>query len=582
MALDGVLLFGLAKELSSGLANGRIDKIQQPETDEIHITIRSMGRNCRLLLSASASHPRIHLTQQSKQNPLVPPMFCMVLRKHLSGGRFIGIRQPGMERILEIDFEVINELGDLDKKTLIIEIMGRHSNVILTDANGKILDSVKRVDNSVSRIREVLPGEQYQYPPSQGKANPLTASVEEVAEKLMEYDSSSSPEDILSKAYTGISKTTAKEICRLAKESSKNNPLTPDDIASAFVNFITGVKNGNFKPALLLDNAGNPKDVLPLPYGLYPMERLKIFPSFSDALDEFFRERDKQERIQQRTAHLSRILKNNIDRCRRKLELQSEELEKAKNAEIYRLYGELITSNIYMIAAGVSEISVPNYYQPDCPLIAIPLDPAKTAAQNAQHYFKLYNKAKTVLNKQSLLIDETQEELNYLESVAQSLSICDNEAEILEIREELVKEGYIRNRSGSGKAKKTIPSKPHRYVSCDGFEILVGKNNIQNDHLTLKVASANDIWLHTKLIHGSHVIIRTEGRPVPDSTLLEAANLAAYYSKGRSSANVPVDYCPRKNVKKPGGAKPGMVIYNQYKTIYITPSESMVLAMKKL
>ncbi|HHY83254.1 MAG TPA: fibronectin/fibrinogen-binding protein [Clostridiales bacterium] len=585
MALDGILLFGLARELNNILANGRVDKIQQPEIDEIHLTIRNKGRNYKLLLSASASHPRIHLTNQSKQNPMVPPKFCMVLRKHLSGGRFISVRQPGMERILEIDFEVINEIGDLDKKSLIIEIMGRHSNIIMTDSDGKILDAVKHVDNSVSRVREVLPGELYHYPPTQGKTDPLSATAEEVSAKFTAAEKENIPENILSNAYTGLSKITAKEICRIAEERSSRSAssTSPDEIAASFVDFISKVKDGMFEPTLLMDEEGKPKDVLPMPYGLFPLNRLKKYPTFSEALDDFFIERDKTERIQQRTAYLNRVIKNNLERCLRKLEIQTEELDKAKNAEMYRLYGELITANIYRIPPGIDEISVPDYYQPDLPLITIPLDRYKTPAQNAQNYFKLYNKAKTVLSKQSLLIQDTREEINYLESVAQNLSICENEAEILEIKDELIKEGYIRDKDASGKARKQQPaSKPYRFISSDGFEILVGKNNIQNDHLTLKIASSHDIWLHTKLIQGSHVIIRTGGQPVPETTLLEAANLAAYYSKGRSSANVPVDYCPKKNVKKPSGAKPGMVIYNQYKTIYVTPSEEMVKSMKKL
>lgn len=585
MAFDGVLLNGLARELQAVLANGRIDRIHQPETDEIHILIRNNGENYKLLLSASASYPRIHLTRQNKANPLVPPMFCMVLRKHLTGGRLLSIHQPGFERILVITFEVLNEMGDLTEKKLIIEIMGRHSNIIFTDHDGKILDSIKHVGENISRVREVLPGKQYVSPPSQGKSDPLNASHEQVVSLLASNDSGANWPRLLSDAFTGISRITAEEICQTAYANDACRQLadnTAGRIASAFIRFFSRVREGLFQPVMLLDDQGKPKDVLPFPYDLYPESLLRHYPAFSEATDDFFVTRDRTERAQQRTANLHRVIKNNLDRCTKKLAIQQQEVEEAKKGEIYKLYGELITSNIYIIPAGVDEVSLNNYYDPENASILVPMDNTKTASQNAQAYYKMYNKSKTVIEKQTKFIRETREEILYLESLTEHLSMSTEEADILEIKEELIREGYIRGESGKGKPKRHTVSKPHHYLSSDGFEIFVGKNNTQNDQLTLKMAVSTDLWLHTKVIPGSHVIIKASGRPIPENTLAEAANLAAYYSKGRASANVPVDYCPRKNVKKPGGTKPGMVIYEQYKTVYVTPSEEMVQAMKKL
>jgi predicted ribosome quality control (RQC) complex YloA/Tae2 family protein len=585
MAFDGVLLNGLLRELKRVLINGRIDRIHQPESDEIHIIIRNHGENHKLLLSASANYPRIHLTKTNKANPIAPPMFCMVLRKHLMGSRLMSINQPGFERILELTFETLSELGDLTEKKLVIEIMGRHSNIILTDNDGKILDSIKHVGSNISRVREVLPGKQYISPPSQGKSDPLIAEQDHIESLFTPSESNARPERILANSFTGISRTTAEEICRKALGEGKPNchqVSIGKKIACAFLDFFSYVREGLFQPVILLDEQGKPKDILPFPYGLFPSKLLKHYQSFSLALDDFFEVRDRVERIHQRTSHLQKVIKNNLERASKKLTILHEEMEKAEKAEVYRLYGELITSNIYNIPSGADLVTLNNYYDPDNAAIEVPMDPTKSPAQNAQSYFKLYNKAKTTIEKHSKFIKETEDEIRYLDSLAEHLNMCTEEADIQEIREELAREGYIRRESRKGKPKQDLVSKPHRFVSSDGFEIFVGKNNTQNDYLTLKMAGSNDLWLHTKVIPGSHVIIKTKGQSVPESTLKEAANLAAFYSKGRASSNVPVDYCPKKNVRKPSGAKPGMVIYDQYKTLYITPSEEMVRAMKKL
>jgi predicted ribosome quality control (RQC) complex YloA/Tae2 family protein len=575
MAFDGVFLYGLAKELEDALRGGRVDRIQQPEADEIHITVRNKGGNHKLLLSASANHPRIHLTRQSKINPFTPPMFCMALRKHLSGARLSFIKQLGMDRILKIGFASINELGDSSEKFLVIEIMGRHSNIILIDSDDLILAAIKHVNQNISRVREVLPGRSYTYPPSQNKIDPLAAQALDVEEVLLSSKPGSSPVDLLTKVYTGISRVTSEEICyRGNGETSK--------IAEAFRQFFQQVRDNQLQPTLLMDDAGKPLDVFPMQYTMYHLDRLKFCTSFSEALEEFFSMRDKAERIQQRTAHLHRVIKNNVARCRKKIELQNKELEKAKDAKQYRLFGELIISNIHQISTGTKQVTLLNFYSSDNSMITIPLDPAKTPAQNAQNYFKMYNKYRRVQETHSRFIKETREELEYLESITQYLSICTDENDITEIQEELVQEGYLKTRARVKKKRPLTTSKPHRFLSSDGFEIYVGKNNLQNDRLTFKIAMPGDLWLHTKAIQGSHVIVKTEGKTIPNTTLLEAANLAAYYSNGRCSANVPVDYCIRKNVRKPKGAKPGMVIYEQYKTIFVTPSEEMMLSMRKL
>ncbi|NLA83999.1 MAG: fibronectin/fibrinogen-binding protein [Clostridiales bacterium] len=590
MAYDGVLLYCVTRELESKLVGGRINKIQQPDKDEIHITIRSKGNNYKLLLSASANYPRIHLSRHTKTNPLVPPVFCMVLRKHLLGGKLISIHQPNMDRILELNFEVIDEMGDLQVKKIIIEIMGKHSNIILTGAKGLILDAIKHVNSNISRVREVFPGIPYVSPPSKNKLDPFKVHISDVVNKLQTHESRFQPADIIVKSFFGISKITAEEICHRAYNHITEKyadsaykcigKVSIENIAISFMRFFQEMVHNKFQPTILLDEENKLKDIFPMRYTMFHSELLKSYNSISDALDDFYFIRDQKERIQQRSSQLSRVVRNNLERCRNKLQKQIDALERAKKLEQYRLYGELITANIYQIPKGAKEIVLTNYYEPESPMVLIPLQPDKTPVQNAQIYFKQYNKAKTILEKHSQLIEETNNELEYLESILHYLSACINESDIIDIHEELIREGYLKNKSKSENKRKKNISKPHRFLSSDGLEILVGKNNTQNDQLTFKTAAPYNIWLHTKAVHGSHVIIKTNKQPVPETTLKEAANLAVYFSKGRNSSNVPVDYCYKKYVKKPKGAKPGMVIYDNFKTIYITPSEDMLFPMR--
>ncbi|SFP68721.1 Rqc2 family fibronectin-binding protein [Caldicoprobacter faecalis] len=586
MAYDGVLLSCVIEELRSKILNRRIDKVYQPEKDEIYLHIRSRDEELKLLLSASTNHPRIHLVKSTKPNPLTPPMFCMLLRKHLTGGKIVDIVQPQMERIAEILIESTNELGDLAIKRLIIEIMGRHSNIILVDEDGKIIDSIKHVNESMSRVRQVLPGLVYSPPPAQDKRNPLSETPDSFKDLLKSMSTNKKVENVLLNNYMGISPTTAFEIVyrALSDKTMGIQELSEQQLEAlcrSFMAFFDEVKNKQFSPTMLKDEEGYPRDIFPFVYQQYPASMLERYSSVSEMLEAFYSERDRLERLQQRTSYLSKLLKANLERCQKKLAVQMEELQQAKEADKFRLWGELLTANAHSIPKGLKEVTLVNYYDPNGSTVIIPLDEKKSPIQNAQEYFKKYSKAKNTLDKVSKQIEESREEIDYLEALLESLEKCTEESDVEEVYQELAEQGYIK-KTTKEKREAPAPSKPHHFISSDGFDIFVGKNNYQNDRLTLKTAGANDIWLHTKNIPGSHVIIKTGGRPVPENTLVEAALLAAYFSKGRNSSNVPVDYCPRKNVKKPSGAKPGMVIYEGYNTIYVTPSEEKIQSIKKL
>jgi len=585
MAYDGVMLNCVIAELRNKLINTRIEKIYQPEKDEIHLHIRSRDGSLRLLLSASANHPRIDLIQSAKSNPFSPPMFCMLLRKHLVGGRIIDIVQPGFDRIAEIIIENINEMGDLAYKRLIIEIMGRHSNIILVDDNGRIIDSIKHVNETISRVRQVLPGRMYETPPTQDKKNPLEQTHKSLMDILKCAPPNKKPENIITDNFAGISRTTASEIIyrALGDYSNTLQSITTDQltaICDSFISFFDDVKGKRFYPVILLNNDGYPKDIFPFMYMLYPRHMQQHYSSISEMLEAFYSERDKLERLKQRSSHLLKVLKINLERCQKKLAIQLEELQEAKDADKFRLWGELITANIHAIPNGLPEVNLVNYYDPNGESITIPMDKNKTPIQNAQQYYKKYSRAKNAVEKLKNQISESREELTYLEGLLDSLDKSTDESDLEEIRQELIEQGYIKKTSRD-KKRSQVSSKPHHFISSDGFDIFVGKNNYQNDQLTLKTADHNDIWLHTKNIPGSHVIIKTNGRQVPENTLYEAGILAAYFSKAKDSSQVPVDYCPRKNVKKPKSARPGMVIYERYNTIYVTPSEDEIKKLKQ-
>jgi len=587
MPFDGITVSSLVNELESTILNGRIEKIYQPEKDELNINIRNNKTNYRLVISASPMYPKMHLTEAVKSNPLTAPAFCMLLRKHLTSSRIISIKQPSLERIIELSFNCVDEMGYSVEKSLIVEIMGRHSNIIFIDSESRvIIDSIKRVGNDMSSIRTVMPSFKYIYPPSADKIDPLTINSEDFLSSIKTEAGSVKAHKHLVKTFYGISPVIAQEICFRAridgdsdiKELDKNSIFA---LFGEFNNVMEEIKNKNFTPNIIREGTKN-IDFSPLKLSIYSSHEILKTNSISKAIEEFYFQKDLQDRIKQRTGDLSRILKTRLERSEKKLGILESELAEAKNSEYYRLCADIIMSNLYRLHKGQDKAVLPNFYSSEGEDIEIKLDPRLSPSDNAQKYYKQYNKskgAKKIIKEQ---IEQVLDEIVYLESIQDSLSKSLNESEINEIRQELIQEGYIKSRKENKKGTKNSqkPSKPMHFISSSGFNIYVGKNNMQNDYLTLKLASANDLWFHTKDIPGSHVILKTEGREPDENTLIEAATLAAYYSKGKLSSNVPVDYTQKKNVKKPSGAKPGKVIYENYKTIYITPDEEMVNKMK--
>ncbi|HWR60591.1 MAG TPA: NFACT RNA binding domain-containing protein [Clostridia bacterium] len=585
MPFDGSVVNSIVHELNSKLVNGKIDKIYQPEKDELVISVRSYKDTCKLLLSASSTYPRVHLTEESKSNPAVPPSFCMLLRKHLLGGRIVSVNQPDFERIIEIDIDSFDELGYSAHKTLIAEIMGRHSNIIFIDKpTGRVIDSIKRVSFEISSVREILPGKEYEYPPSGEKSSPLTAVKEAFLGGIERLPGSTKAEKFIMNSYNGISPVVARDICQ-------KSGLDPDTdlkqcgigqlerLYASFDGFRKTVLNAGFSPYIVYRD-GKASDFSCLPLEIYGNSEKLEYASISEAVERFYHEKDSKDRIKQRSGDIHKIISNRLDRCYKKLEILGEELRDAAASEKYKIYGDLIMSNIYFLQKGEEKARLQNYYSPGAEYVDIPLDTRLSPSANAQRYYKHYNKSKNALAKINVQIEENRQEIMYLETQLDNLDKCTEELELEEVRNELAEQGYIKLRKTSGN-KRLKASKPMHFISSSGFEIYVGKNNVQNDYLTLKFAVTRDIWLHTKDIPGSHVIIKTEGKEVDDITLTEAANLAAYYSKGRLSSKVPVDYTARKNVRKPNGAKPGMVIYENNSTVYITPDEAKINSMKK-
>ncbi len=581
LPFDGVVTKCVVQELAEILVGGRVEKVFQPEVDEIILNIRSQGQNLKLLLSANANYPRIHITDVSKENPQTPPVFCMLLRKHLSSGKITGVDFFDFERIIRVRIESTNELGDLSEKNLIIEIMGRHSNIILTNSENKIIDSVKHVDAEVSSVREVMPARPYIFPPAQTKTSPQQLDIEKF------FESISAPAPISVEKYLlnnikGFSPLLCAEICHRAKIDNKANILTLSEenisrLKIALAEVIETINNSAFSPCIIFD------DLKPVDFHCIQIKQftnISTIPSISKILDTYYRTKDNTERLKQKKADLVKVLNNNIDRCNKKLAIHQDKLREVSDREKLKLYGELITANIYCIPGNTSKVSLHNYYSENNEYIDIELDENITPQQNAQRYFKRYSKAKSAFAYTTEQLAENQSELEYLESVMQILDNCTSLQEIEEVREELTEQGYYSQRKKNKAKKRMAASQPLHYKSSDGIDIYVGKNNKQNDMLTLKTAASNDIWLHTKNIPGSHVIIKKLQHDIPDNTLLEAAILAAYHSKAKASSSVPVDYTQIRHVKKPSGAKPGMVIYDNYKTIVVTPNEELVNKLK--
>lgn len=588
MALDGLVIHSIVDELSSKLVGGKVDKISQPENDEIILNIRNNPNNYKLVLSASASNPRVYIANNyKKQNPKKAPVFCMLFRKHIQGGTITKVSQIGFERIIKISVESLDELKEKSTKDIIVEIMGRHSNIILVQSeNSKIFDSAKRVPVSVSRVRQILPGLTYELPPAQDKINPLDKLSSEVfIENIKTYDG-----PVFKGIYTkflGISPIIAKEICFRSSVDPKINTfdLTDEDISRLYIEFeklFKDISKNNFHPSIIVDRSIDK-------YVDFSCVNLTIYKdldsiyneSVSEVLENYYQTRDVKDRIHQRASDLRKSITIKLDRLYNKQKKQHEELLESEHADEFKLKGELLTAYIYMIKKGMKEIEVQNFYTSDYSNIKISLNENLTPSENSQKYFKKYNKLKTAKKEITHQMDINEEEIDYLENILLSIDNCENMDELQDIREELVKLGYAKVQ-GKAKPKKetTLTTMPHKFLSSDGTTIFVGKNNKQNDHLTLRIADYDDIWMHTKNIPGSHVIIKCAGTEVSDETIFEGAMLAAYFSKSKMSSKVPVDYTKKKNVKKPSGSKPGMVIYETNSTIYVTPTEEMVAKLK--
>lgn len=583
MALDGAFLHQLKKEISGRALGARAEKIYQPARDELVVLLRGRGFSGRLLLSASPTAARVHFTEFAPENPAVPPMFCMLLRKYLGGAKLTDISQPGLERLLRFHFETVNELGDPVSLSLVVELIGRQSNLILLDHDGRIIDAARRVDIENS-TRLIQPGARYELPEPQGKLNLPETSAEEVLSALRLQP----PDTELSAALLRTLDGASPIVCReLAFSAGRGEELRVAGLSQevstrllvALKRLSQSMKEGG-TPTLVLRPDGSPLDFTYIPVSQYGMAAVtRELPDYSALLDSFYAEREKAARLKRHSQDLLKLLTTLSQRIARKINAQKADLARCEGRETLRIYGELLKANLHAVPKGASFAEVDNYYDPEMKKLRIPLNTALSPAQNAQRYFKEYKKTYTAEQTLTGLIEKSEEELNYIDSIFDALTRAESDQELEEIRAELESVGYLKGaRSG---AKKTVASAPLQFVSSDGFTILVGRNNRQNDQLTLHEAAKDDIWLHTKNIPGSHVIIRCDGRPVPDRTLEEAAVLAAYHSKARLSAAVPVDYTSVRKVKKPSGAKPGMVIYEGNSTAYVNPDSALVARLSE-
>ena len=587
MAFDGFVTHSIVRELNSKLILGKIDKIYQPEKDEIIISVRTLTGNHRLLLSAASSNPRIHLTELSRQNPINAPLFCMILRKHLTGGKIINISQQDFDRVVIIDIECYTEMGDLTTKSIVIEIMGRHSNIILIKDDKKIIDSIKHIDGTVSAVRQVLPNLFYELPPKQEKTSPKSISPAAFAEKLHNYGDDTLLDKILLSEFMGMSPLTSREIVYRITGNTKTflNEVAPNDFTKHTCEILADIINNENKASVVLD-ATTKKPVAFSCIKLSQYEgsgEVSICDSISHAVENFFASRDLQDRLVQKSSGITKVINNNIERCEKKIAIHADILEKSEKREQYKIFGDLLTANIYKIESGAESVSVTNYYSEENEEITISLQPELSPSANAQRYYKLYAKTKAAEQHAKEQLRDAEAEKLYLESVLDSVKRAETYQDISEIREELSEQGYISNGGNKNTKKKNKEkSLPIEFLSSDGYTILVGRNNKQNDELTIRMAFSSDIWLHTKIIPGSHTIIRTNQSPddVPDNTILEAATIAAYFSKAQNSSGVPVDYTQIKNVKKPNGAKPGFVIYETNNTVYVTPDKDLVEKLK--
>lgn len=579
MSMDGLSLLAVSTELQT-LIGGKVDKIQQPERDTLILTIRAGGSNYRLLLCAHPENGRIQLTQTSYPNPPEPPAFCMLLRKRLTGGRVHSVKQPSLDRVLVIEIEARDELGDTVLLKLVTEVMGKHSNICFLSQSETILDCARHVGAGMSSVRMLLPGIVYTPPPPQDKINPLLASEEDFNTALEERGAI---HKLLSGKFFGLSPDCARQMAsRWSGEAELDASALSDTDRRSFARFVHGLyrsfAQGQFSPTIVYNGVKEPVAVYAFTPACALQSCLQV-KTMSAALDVFYAERDKLERFRRRSVSAQRVIQNHLERCYKRLTVAEQALNQDDDLERLRLNGEMILSSAYSLARGMQAAKLMNYYLDPPAECVVELDERLSPQENAQRYFKRYQKGKAARALASDQREKALEEIAYLEGQQDNLDKCTSDGELAEIREELVREGYLKPENSRVKPQKHAPSKPLSIRSSDGLEIYVGRNNQQNDALTLHFARPEDWWFHTKNIPGSHVIVRCEG-DLPETTLREAAMLAAFYSKARASASVPVDYCLRKFVKKPAGARPGMVIYTINRTVYVTPDEAAVKGLQ--
>ncbi|WP_199617817.1 Rqc2 family fibronectin-binding protein [Paenibacillus alkalitolerans] len=581
MAYDGLVVRAVVHELQAFIG-GRLHKIHQPNEHELVWTVRVQGKTAKLLLSVNPTYPRLHVTERSFQNPLEAPMFCMLLRKHCENGVIESIEQTGMERVVHIHIRQRDELGDVSVKRIVLELTGRHSNIVLTDpATGIVLDAIHRVTPAISSYRVVLPGSAYVEPPEQNKANPIIVAEKQQVTELLQPDGGGeqNPESIarrLVDLFSGISPLAARAIVGYAAGPDQDIPDT-DAVAQSFVRTMDAVRNHRYEPNIVTDERSGKSFFSVIPLSHIQGKRV-LFEGINECLEHYYGDKAERDAVKQKTSDLTRFLQNEKNKNEKKIEKLRDTLEEAHDADRYRILGELLNANLHRFERGAKQVEVVNFYDEEQRAITIGLDPLLTPSENAQRYFKKYQKMKNSLTVVEEQMREAADEIRYMEDLLQQLDSA-TLADIEEIRSELVEGGYIRDRSGRKDKRFRRNDKPllHSYVSSEGVTIYVGKNNTQNDYITNRLARPTDTWLHTKDIPGSHVVIRGDGWG--QATLDEAANLAAYYSKAKHSSGVPVDYTLIRHVRKPSGAKPGFVIYDRQKTIYITPDEEKVKAM---
>ena len=572
MAFDGITIANIVKDLNDNLKGGKINKIAQPEADELLLTIKNNRTQYRLLISASASLPLIYFTDKNKPSPMTAPNFCMLLRKHIGSGKIVEITQPGLERVIEFKIEHLNELGDLCFKTLVVEIMGKHSNIIFLNEERMILDSIKHVSLNMSSVREVLPGRDYFIPQTQDKKDPLSVTQEEFYETV--YHKPTAISRAIYTSLTGLSPAAAEEICfRASVDGSEPVDSLSQEarlhLYHTFRRFMEDVEEGSFSPNIVYNQEGEPVEFAAVTLTKYGQNPVKTFDSISQVLEQYYAEKNIITRIRQKSADLRKIVQTALERNRKKFDLQTRQMKDTAKMDKYKVYGELINTYGYNLEEGCKSFQALNYYTGE--EITIPLDSAMTPQENAKKYFDRYNKLKRTAQALEEQLADTENEILHLESIQAALDIAQQESDLSQIKEELTEYGYIKKHGTGGKKKNQAKSKPLHFVSSDGYHIYVGKNNYQNEELTFKFATGNDWWFHAKKMAGSHVIVKSNNEELPDRTFEEAGRLAGYYSSGRTAPKVEIDYVQKKQVKKPNGSKPGFVVYYTNYSLIIEP-----------